>query len=109
MLFLFLLVYVSTACASCDCLDRSELGRSTWFLLHEIVKTPQSPAFPSLMWSLSELYPCEICRAHISEYLHQNPPIMSEYWMCAFHNVVNVRLGKPEIECIKDKGILSNE
>jgi len=105
-MFIFLLL--GTAAASCDCLDRHELGRSTWFLLHEIVKAPPTPAFPSLMWSLSELYPCEICRAHISEYLEEHPPEMSEFWMCTFHNAVNARLGKPIFDCIKDVDLLFN-
>lgn len=95
-------------CAACNCLDRDELGRSTWYLLHEMVKAPPVPAFASFMWSLSELYPCKVCQDHLVEYLHDHPPEMSPQWMCEFHNEVNLRLGKPEYECIKPSSWLVN-
>ena len=95
--------------SGCNCVDRNELGRSTWYLLHEIVKLPPSPVFASLMWSLSELYPCKVCQVHLVEYLHDHPPEMSEQWLCKFHNVVNLRLGKAEYECIKPWAVLGNE
>lgn len=99
----FFVLLIAAVSAACDCLDRDQLGRSTWFLLHELVRSDPRPEFDQFMWSLSELYPCEICRSHISEYLAEHPPEMSEYWMCDFHNAVNVRLGKPVFDCgIKD-------
>lgn len=108
-MYLFVLL-ITAASAACDCLDRDQLGRSTWFLLHEMVRSePRPEIFGQFMWTLSELYPCEICRSHISDYLVENPPEMSEYWMCDFHNAVNIRLDKPVFDCgIKDAHLLFN-
>ena len=100
-----LFVLVGFACgSSCDCAcDYRELGRGTWMLLHEMVDREPSErleaSFISLMWSLSDLYPCEECREHLVEYLYNHPPEMSKEWMCRLHNDVNRRLGKEEQPC----------
>ena len=79
-----LFVLVGVACgSSCDCAcDYRELGRGTWMLLHEMVEREPSErleaSFVSLMWSLSDLYPCEECRGHLAEYLYNHPPEMSK-------------------------------
>ena len=104
-----LLLLVTSVSASlfepqCACLDRESLGRSTWNLLHEIVDNVEyneksNSAFCSLMDNLQEIYPCKECRAHIGEYLEENPAEMTHEWLCTFHNEVNRRLNKTIIPC----------
>lgn len=86
------------------CEKKEQLGRSTWFLLHEIVKhnkdtDDNSYYLGSLLDALANIYPCPRCRIHIDEYLRENNPRMTEQFMCDFHNDVNVRLGKPLYLC----------
>ena len=94
-----------TCFTNCNCgcdLDREKVGTSAWYLLHEIVKHGDDEyehAFRTLMHTLSVLYPCKECRAHIKEYIGTHRVEMSEQWMCDFHNDVNVRLGKPIFNC----------
>ncbi len=112
MRILVIILLLSTATAQlfptplCDCacedIDREQLGRSTWYLLHKMVKhadTEDHGAFTRFMKTLSVLYPCPHCREHIKEYLESHPVEMSEKWMCEFHNAVNVRLNKPIVKC----------
>ena len=101
ILFFLLLTTVSAQqCTQCD--EKTELGHSTWYLLHEIVKhaDPEyEPAFMNLIKTLSVLYPCEDCKVHISEYISNRRIEMNERWICEFHNSVNLRLGKPAYDC----------
>jgi cytidine deaminase len=88
----------------CNCVDRESLGRSTWKLLHDIVDNVKyseksNNAFCSLMDNLSEIYPCEVCRDHINEYLENTPVEMTHEWLCTFHNAVNERLNKNIVPC----------
>lgn len=114
LLLLFLLLFVTGATFmevtpegdACDCaceeIDRDKLGKSTWYLLHEIVKhaDPEyDPAFMLLMKTLGVLYPCPHCREHIKEYLESRRVEMTEKWVCEFHNAVNVRLNKTIVDC----------
>lgn len=113
MRILLLLLLLSTTVATfmdvdtkCDCaceeIDRDQLGRSTWYLLHDIVKhsnTKHEPAFTLFMNTLGVLYPCPQCREHITDYLESHQVEMTEKWMCEFHNAVNVRLNKPIVDC----------
>ncbi len=87
---------------ACDDLDRDKLGRSTWYLLHEIVKhidEEYDPAFKLLVKTMGVLYPCPHCREHIQEYLESHRVEMTEDWVCEFHNAVNLRLNKTIVEC----------
>tara|TARA_A100001015_G_C15012644_1_gene723920 strand:+ start:2073 stop:2408 length:336 start_codon:yes stop_codon:yes gene_type:complete len=104
LLILFLLSNMINA-QTCSCNDtKDELGRNTWFLLHQMVKEEKTMerhiAFPLFMHTLSILYPCGRCTPHIKTYLEHNPAVLSEKWMCEFHNEVNKRLDKPELPCI---------
>ena len=108
MRFLMILFLLFVGCGAlfererCNCIDRESLGRSTWKLLHDIVDTvdyERNNAFVSLMGSLSEIYPCEDCRAHIVDYLRSTPADMTHEWLCDFHNDVNRRLDKKVIPC----------
>lgn len=109
---LFLMLTTTTAILQevsvdeCDCscneIDRDKLGRSTWYLLHEIVKhatTMEDPALRLFLRTLGVLYPCPICREHINEYIENHRVEVSEKWMCDFHNSVNERLNKTLIDC----------
>jgi FAD-linked sulfhydryl oxidase len=94
-------------------LDRNELGRNTWSLLHTIAayypSTP-SPSQQSDMKSylsiFSRIYPCDECAADLRQDLKEMPPRVENrtelsQWMCRLHNKVNVKLGKPEFDCSK--------
>lgn len=99
--FMILGVALASEC-SCNIPDREQLGRSTWYLLHEIVKhaDPEyDPAFSLLMRCLSVLYPCPHCRDHIQQYIDTHRIEMTEKWMCEFHNDVNLRLNKTIVTC----------
>lgn len=92
--------------------DSRELGRSTWTFLHTTAaKYPERPAeedaraFRDLMHSVARLYPCSYCARELREDLKKHPDIpvdnrrAVEQWMCALHNRVNRRLGKPQFDC----------
>ena len=91
----------------CDCaceVDKGKLGRSTWYLLHEIAAhvdpdDTTGPSFRVFMHALSRIYPCEECREHIKEYLSDRRVELSEKWVCEFHNDVNKRLNKSIYDC----------
>jgi len=62
-------------------LDREELGRSTWGLLHTIAANyPNSPNeidkanAANFINSLSALYPCKVCAKDFAESISLNPP-----------------------------------
>ncbi|XP_063934457.1 FAD-linked sulfhydryl oxidase ALR-like [Zophobas morio] len=97
-----------------DCpADSDKLGRHSWTLLHTIASYyPEKPsgrqkvALQQLMNSLSFLYPCEHCAAHLRLYMKANPlNIKSQeefsLWLCQFHNEVNNNLGKEKFDCTK--------
>ena len=63
-------------------LDREELGRSTWDLIHTIAAYyPDVPSetdkanADNFIKSLAYLYPCEICRDDFKESVSMNPPL----------------------------------
>mgnify|MGYP003768525039 CR=1 FL=1 len=102
ILFFLLLTTVSAQQCTTQCNEKTELGHSTWHLLHEIVKhaDPEySPAFMNLIKILSVLYPCAECRDHISNYISNRRIEMNEKWLCEFHDSVNIRLNKPIHGC----------
>uniref|UniRef100_A0A914LSQ4 Sulfhydryl oxidase n=1 Tax=Meloidogyne incognita TaxID=6306 RepID=A0A914LSQ4_MELIC len=97
-----------------DCpLDKDQLGRSTWNLLHTMsVYYPDDPTekekqnTKDFLSSFSRTYPCEHCAADFREDLKKNPPILTNkklfsQWMCEAHNRVNLKLGKNLFDCNK--------
>ncbi|XP_050426482.1 FAD-linked sulfhydryl oxidase ALR [Adelges cooleyi] len=97
-----------------DCpLDKEELGRSTWNLLHTIAATyPNNPSaknksdIQQFLVLLSRVYPCEICADDFAEILVHCPPKTDSQeslsqWVCEVHNMVNRKLGKPQFDCTK--------
>lgn len=100
LFFLLLTMAYAQQCTQCD--EKTELGRSTWHLLHEIVKhaDPEfEPAWMNMIKILSVLYPCEDCKVHISNYISNRRIEMNEKWLCEFHDSVNIRLNKPIHGC----------
>ncbi|VDP36389.1 unnamed protein product [Soboliphyme baturini] len=96
----------------CDCpLDRDELGRNTWSLLHSIAAYyPDNPpeerrqGVDEFMRSLSVLYPCDYCAKDLKAELKRKPPQTASRealskWMCDLHNSVNAKLGKQLFDC----------
>ena len=66
--------------ANCP-LDREELGRSTWSLLHTIAAyypdqptAAQQESMRQLFLSLAQFYPCEVCAEDFRESIAAIPP-----------------------------------
>jgi FAD-linked sulfhydryl oxidase len=92
---------------------RAELGRGAWTLLHRLAAQYPSPAdeaaqarAEALLYALGDLYPCPECAEHFRGVLAASPPRAHladnralSLWLCAAHNEVNARLGKPRFEC----------
>jgi len=95
--------------------DVEQLGRSTWTFLHTTAAYyPENPSATqrsdmlSLLKALPGLYPCGHCASHLKDNLKQFPPEAYvsgrgplSRWLCARHNDVNERLGKPAFDCSK--------
>ncbi|KAI9262100.1 ERV/ALR sulfhydryl oxidase domain-containing protein [Sporodiniella umbellata] len=91
--------------------ERAELGRATWKFLHTMMaKYPEKPTqneretLHDFVFMFSRLYPCGECARHFNLMITQNPPQTSSrsaasQWLCAMHNKVNERLGKPIFDC----------
>ncbi|GAB0135670.1 hypothetical protein EsDP_00003999 [Epichloe bromicola] len=92
---------------------KAELGRATWKFLHTMVaRFPDKPSesdrktLESFFYLFARLYPCGDCARHFGEMLKRYPPQTSSRnvaagWLCAVHNMVNKRLGKPQFDCTK--------
>lgn len=91
--------------------DVETLGRGTWTLLHSIAAQYPSQPTPTqqtdvrgFIGSLSRLYPCWVCAEDFQVFLAKSPvraASRDEFgrWLCAAHNEVNAKLGKPEFDC----------
>ncbi|KAE9550607.1 hypothetical protein FO519_006178 [Halicephalobus sp. NKZ332] len=97
-----------------DCpVDKDELGRSTWNLLHTMAAYyPENPReqekkdMKDTIHSMSKTYPCVHCAEDFREDLKQHPPVLDNKdslskWMCEMHNRVNVKIGKEVFDCTK--------
>jgi Erv1 / Alr family len=72
---------LSSAVSDCP-LDKEELGRSTWNLIHTVAAYyPNSPSEAdkenarNFILALSYLYPCEVCRSDFKESVANFPPL----------------------------------
>ncbi|KOS17625.1 FAD-linked sulfhydryl oxidase ALR [Escovopsis weberi] len=91
--------------------DVEQLGRSTWTLLHSIAATyPEQPSrgqqsdLLGFVGLFSRLYPCWVCAEDFRGYIRREVPRVGSrrefsQWLCAAHNDVNRKLGKPEFDC----------
>jgi flavocytochrome c len=93
---------------------REFMGRRAWFVLHSFAaKYPDSPteadkrAMRNFIAAFGQLYPCKLCRGHLQQQLRDEalgPPAVESrmalsVWICELHNIVNVDLGKEQVEC----------
>ncbi|KAG8954174.1 hypothetical protein FRC04_000395 [Tulasnella sp. 424] len=95
--------------------DVEDLGRATWTFLHTTAAYyPEKPTptqrsdMLNLLKALPNLYPCGWCASHLKENMAIHPPdkvvdnrLSLSRWLCARHNDVNERLGKPIFDCSK--------
>jgi len=97
-----------------DCpLDRNELGRKSWSVLHTFVgyypdkPSPQQQEDMKNLFNIwSRVYPCKECADDMKDDLKQEPPdvrsrVDLSQWLCRLHNKVNRKLGKQEFDCRK--------
>ncbi|KAG0255037.1 hypothetical protein DFQ27_006489 [Actinomortierella ambigua] len=89
----------------------NETAKATWKLIHTVAsRYPEKPrpderaAAKQWIYLLSRLYPCGECAVHFQKLLQEHPPQTASRtalsnWACSVHNLVNVRLGKPEFDC----------
>ncbi|XP_045450682.1 FAD-linked sulfhydryl oxidase ALR [Melitaea cinxia] len=94
-------------------LDKDELGKSTWGFLHTMASyfpekptKSQSEDMTKFFNIFAQFYPCEPCALDFKEDIKKHPPKTKSRdelakWLCERHNVVNVKLGKPEFDCSK--------
>lgn len=91
--------------------DREELGRQSWTLLHTMAAYyPDSPSdndkqhMTNFLQGLSHFYPCSHCAAGFRETLTKRPPAVESrealsIWMCEAHNDVSRELGMATVKC----------
>ncbi|CAI2308356.1 unnamed protein product [Caenorhabditis sp. 36 PRJEB53466] len=91
--------------------DKDELGRSTWNLLHTMsVYYPEKPTeedksrAKTFMTLLGQTYPCDFCAKDLRKDLKEEPPKVESrrefaLWMCQLHNKVNKKTGKEQFDC----------
>lgn len=101
--------------SKCCPVDKDELGRSTWALLHTLAAYyPHNPSEDdkknamSIIVGLSQLYPCSICVDDFKESVKASPPDVSSrtafsLWVCRLHNEVNEKVGHPTFDCDMSK------
>uniref|UniRef100_A0A0K0FU38 Sulfhydryl oxidase n=1 Tax=Strongyloides venezuelensis TaxID=75913 RepID=A0A0K0FU38_STRVS len=95
-----------------DCpVDKDELGRSTWKLLHTIsVYYPSNPTeknkadVKNTIESLAQIYPCSHCAEDFRNDIKEHPIKLENRnelanWMCEVHNRVNEKIGKEKFDC----------
>jgi thiol-disulfide isomerase/thioredoxin len=97
---------------------KAAIGRSTWHLLHSMAaKYPETPtsehkqAIVNFVKTLEHLYPCDVCRHHLSDNLKRISPLVDSVgdrnvlsvWACQLHNIVNEDLNKPLFNCSIDE------
>lgn len=96
-----------------DTTDPKIIGPGSWNIIHRMAfaaKTrPAMENFIFLMKQICDGFPCKVCKGHCQEYI-KNHPMEKEYntlvggeslgmflWSWRFHNAVNLRLGKPQM------------
>ncbi|KAI0272315.1 ERV/ALR sulfhydryl oxidase domain-containing protein [Gloeopeniophorella convolvens] len=93
--------------------DVEALGRATWTFLHTTAAYyPEAPTptqrahMLQLLHALPTLYPCSHCAGDLGKRIQRRPPDVRSRaslgaWLCATHNEVNDKLGKPQFDCAK--------
>ncbi|CAH8649838.1 unnamed protein product [Dicrocoelium dendriticum] len=92
-------------------LDKPELGRASWSLLHTMAAyypesaTPQEQeAMAGFLRGFALFYPCTLCAHDLRKNMIQHPPKLESRatfngWLCTQHNLVNKKLNKPLFDC----------
>lgn len=95
--------------------DPEKSGSGLWFIIHTTGKEANTEEkkknFVSLIDSIAHNHPCGNCRSHMNEYLQRHPiknfwvvydesgkDIGIFLWTFIFHNAVNSRIGKPQMD-----------
>ncbi|EQC40152.1 hypothetical protein SDRG_02802 [Saprolegnia diclina VS20] len=95
-----------------DCpLDREEVGRATWGMLHTMAAYyPETPSdamkqhATNFIQALGQLYPCKYCATDFAENIVASPPKVDSrvdlsLWLCEQHNIVSKKLQKKLFQC----------
>ena len=103
---------VSSEGAQPECpVDKEELGRGTWALLHTMAAYyPDQPdalrkvQARRFFDALGDLYPCTHCAEDFRQDINRDPPKVESrtalsVWLCERHNEVNEKLGKEKHSC----------
>ena len=87
--------------------------RPTWTFAHttaayypESPTTTQRAHMLQLLHALPQLYPCSHCAEDLGTRMQRRPPDVRSRaalaaWLCATHNEVNAKLGKPSFDCAR--------
>lgn len=92
-------------------LNKQEIGNNTWHLLHSIAAHyPEAPSakekdyYKEFFFTFPFVYPCRPCAKDFQVLTKAHPPeldsrVTLSVWLCKLHNIVNVKLNKPEFNC----------
>ena len=97
-------------------IDPNVFGRDMWKTIHlvalgapEVFQASDANAYKTFYTQLAYVIPCETCKEHFIEMLHDNPIDNSLSgseslfeWTFRIHNIVNKRLGKKEVATIEE-------
>jgi len=106
--------FASTVPSSEEDLTKASL-RGTWKAIHDTASWSSQTADKTRLFSswiryqINQLL-CETCLNHAKSYLRSHPPEGENpsIWSWRFHNEVNRRLGKPEMELERYKELYMN-
>ena len=90
---------------------KEQWGKGFWVTMHNIAANyPEKPTrtqkrkMKELISGLIENIPCDDCKVHAKSYMRRNKIQLASKekfssYLCNFHNNVNKRLGKEEVDC----------
>lgn len=98
----------SRPCPPLSSLARARQLHTTAAYFPDAPTPAESAAARALVDAVALLYPCAHCRDGFAETVAAAPPDVSSRrafsaWLCAAHNAVNEKLGKPAFACDDDK------
>tara|TARA_A100000164_G_C21691671_1_gene669239 strand:- start:284 stop:817 length:534 start_codon:yes stop_codon:yes gene_type:complete len=100
--------------------NTSVWGPNAWKFLHissfsfsDNPSHKEKKAATDFFNSISSMLPCDICSEHCEKYLKDHPPDVRNKtalstWLVNFHNIINKRLGKPQISYKQAKKLYDN-
>ena len=90
-------------------LSRQQFGHQGWMLLHALADAYEprrdAASVRAFLAAFVHAYPCALCRSHLAPMVAAHPPALESRdalmrWVCARHNQVNARLGKPHVRYV---------